>query len=167
MASEIVAVAEKKEKQRKLEEALEKIKTLETACTVKDEMVRQTQAQSHLYEDIPSQQRRLEEALEKIKTLETGFSTNPCDMLPLKNVVQDNLAIAQALMSPRAEAATSTTINAFDGFNSDLTLQLDAARSLNDALRQQMRDEQERADALQKQLVRAKEQVHLLAPTLA
>jgi hypothetical protein len=113
------------------------------------------------------QQRKLEEALEKIKTLETGFSTNPCDILPLKNVVQDNIAVAQALMSPRAEAATSTRTNAFDGFNSDLTLQLDAARSLNDALRQQMRDEQERSDALEKQLVREKEQVRLLAPTPA
>ena len=137
MASEIVAVAEKKEKQRKLEEALEKIKTLETACAVKDEMVRQTQAQSHLYEVAQSA------------------------------LVQKMAQMAQALMSPRAEAATSTTINAFDGFNSDLTLQLDAARSLNDALRQQMRDEQERSDALQKQLVREKEQVRLLAPTPA
>jgi hypothetical protein len=137
MASEIVAVAEKKEKQRKLEEALEKIKTLETACAVKDEMVRQTQAQAHLYEVAQSA------------------------------LVQKMDEMAQALMSPRAEAATSTRINAFDGFNSDLTLQLDAARSLNDALRQQMRDEQERSDALQKQLVREKEQVRLLAPTLA
>ena len=137
MASEIVAVAEKKEKQRKLEEALEKIKTLETTCAVKDEMVRQTQAQAHLYEVAQSA------------------------------LVQKMAQMAQALMSPRAEAATSTTINAFDGFNSDLTMQLDAARSLNDALRQQLRDEQERADALQKQLVRAKEQVRLLAPTLA
>ena len=137
MASEIVAVAEKKEKQRKLEEAFEKIKTLETACSVKDEVVRQTQAQAHLYEVAQSA------------------------------LVQKMAEMAQALMSPRAEAATSTRINAFDGFNSDLTLQLDAARSLNDALRQQMRDEQERADALQKQLVRAKEQVRLLAPTLA
>jgi hypothetical protein len=137
MASEIVAVAEKKEKQRKLEEALEKIKTLETTCAVKDEMVRQTQAQAHLYEVAQSA------------------------------LVQKMAQMAQALMSPRAEAATSTTINAFDGFNSDLTLQLDAARSLNDALRQQMRDEQERSDALQKQLVREKEQVRLLAPTLA
>ena len=137
MASEIVAVAEKKEKQRKLEEALEKIKTLETTCAVKDEMVRQTQAQAHLYEVAQSA------------------------------LVQKMAQMAQALMSSRTEAATSTMTNAFDGFNSDLTLQLDAARSLNDALRQQMRDEQERADALQKQLVRAKEQVRLLAPTLA
>jgi replicative DNA helicase len=137
MASEIVAVAEKKEKQRKLEEAFEKIKTLETACSVKDEVVRQTQAQAHLYEVAQSA------------------------------LVQKMAEMAQALMSPRAEAATSTRINAFDGFNSDLTLQLDAARSLNDALRQQMRDEQERYDALQKQLVREKEQVRLLAPTPA
>jgi hypothetical protein len=137
MASEIIAVAEKKEKQRKLEEAFEKIKTLETACSVKDEVVHQTQAQAHLYEVAQSA------------------------------LVQKMAEMAQALMSPRAEAATSTRINAFDGFNSDLTLQLDAARSLNDALRQQMRDEQERSDALQKQLVREKEQVRLLAPTPA
>jgi hypothetical protein len=137
MASEKVAVNEKEDQQRKLEEAFEKIKTLETACSVKDEVVRQTQAQAHLYEVAQSA------------------------------LVQKMAEMAQALMSPRAEAATSTMINAFDGFNSDLTLQLDAARSLNDALRQQMRDEQERSDALQKQLVREKEQVRLLAPTLA
>ena len=109
-------------------------------------------------------QLKFEEALEKIKTLETGISTN-CDMLLHHQV--DNLAIAQTLMSSRTEAATSTMTNSFDGFNSDLTQQLDAARSLHDALHQQMRDEQERADALQKQLVRAKEQASFFAPTLA
>lgn len=119
IASEILANSARNEEHRALEEALERIKVLQSRCTENEEMLRQKDtAHNALIQ----------------KMAETSRTQAPC------------------------HAPSSPRLNAFDDFNSDL-LQAEAGRALVVALRQQLGDEQERAAALQKQLVREREQV--------
>jgi hypothetical protein len=124
VANEKNAASERDDKAREAEEARQKIKLLETCCAVKDETIRQAQAQIQLFE------------------------------------VSQN-ALAQTRTTSRDDATTSPRHNAFDDFNSDLKLQVEAGRTLIAALRKQICDEQERVAVLEKQLAREKEQVPL------
>jgi hypothetical protein len=129
VASEKAAASERDEKKRELEEALEKIQLLEAICAATNDTLRQTQSQLLLFE------------------------------VSQKALLQNMAQMVQTQPTCRDDAATSPRHNAFDDFNADLKLQVEAGRSLIDALRQQLCDEQERADVLQKQLTKEKEQV--------
>jgi hypothetical protein len=105
--------------------------------------------------------RALEEALERIQVLQSRCTENE-EMLRQKDTAH-NALIQKMAETSRTQAPchvpSSLRLNAFDDFNSDLKLQAEAGRALAVALRQQIGDEQERAAALQKQLVREREQV--------
>ena len=80
-------------------------------------------------------------------------------------LIQKLAQMARAQMSS-CDAPSLPRLNAFDDFNSDLKLQVEAGRTLIDAIRQQLEDERERVAVLQKQLAREKEQVRLLGALL-
>ena len=129
MASEKAATSERDEMKRELEEALEKIQLLEAVCAATNDTLRHSQSQVHLFE------------------------------VSQKALLQNMAQIVQTQTTCREDAATSPRHNAFDDFNADLKLQVEAGRTLIDALRQQLCDEQESAAVLQKQLAKEKEQV--------
>ena len=121
IASEISAVAAKDEKNRELEEALERNKVLQARCAENEDMLRQQDVAQH-------------------------------------ELMQRMAQMARAQTSS-SDAPLSTRLNAFDDFNSDLKLQVEAGRTLLDAIRQQLEDERERVAVLQKQIAREREQV--------
>ena len=169
IATEAYAISTKDEKQRELEVALEQMKAMDSVAAVKDDMIRQLQSQNHLFEvsqnaliqKMAQIHRELEEALERIKVLQSRCTENE-EMLRQKdtahNALIQKMAETSRTQAP-CHAPSSPRLNAFDDFNSDLKLQAEAGRALAVALRQQIGDEQERAAALQKQLVREREQV--------
>ena len=128
-ANEKAAYSEREEQKRELCDAVEKIKLLETVCAGKDDILRQTQARIHLFE-----------------VSQTAMIQNMARLVQSQTVSSD-------------DAATSPRCNAFDDFNSDLKLQVEAGRALIASLRQELSDAQDCVAVMQKQLAREKEQV--------
>ncbi len=156
---------------------MDKIKKLESTIAVKDDIIVQMHSQNHLFEVSQNSlvtkterlQCELEEALAKIKVLQSRCAENE-DALRQKEAAQHELIqklaqMARAQLSS-CDAPSSPRLNAFDDFNSDLKLQVEAGRTLIDAIRQQLGDERERVAVLQKQLAREKEQVRVLGALL-
>jgi uncharacterized protein YkuJ len=155
------SVSEAAERTRELELAHANIRSLQTNCHIKDDLLNQSQASIDL---LTATQTPLMQKVNLLENEVIGKENELCRALQqLKTLEEDRkeltLKLEQTRIQDREYASISTRLNALEKANADLKLQLDFERNLIDTLRQQVSEEQEQVVMLQKQLSREKEQV--------